>query len=353
MAEAAAAILTALQLLGQALATEIVKEAHSHASEISSTFSNLELRMKKIKSELQVMQSFLDQMETYDQSNKAMMTWLGEVQMVADAIKGIVDEFKHLVGTKKFGGKRFFFKSLFKEPTALVALKKIAELLACEEDRLEHLGKTKERWVTVTRAEVGSSTNDVNQRPVREAVYSYSTDELDLVGIDENKEKLTNLINSKESHLSLISVWGMGGIGKTTLVTSVFNGEREHFSCNAQICISQNYKAEQVLRNLICEICNSEQRNKIKTDHMELRGLKETLRGLLRQRKYLIVLDDAWDQNSYQGIRDVFADSNQGSRIIITTRNADVACLAKESNRLELKPLPVGESWKIFSRIAF
>ncbi|KAJ4801765.1 Disease resistance protein RPM1 [Rhynchospora pubera] len=357
MAEATAAILTALQLLGQALATEIVKEVHSHASEISSTFSNLEVRMKKIRSEFQVMQSFLDQMEIHDQSNDQsnmpMMTWLVEVQKVAERIKGILDEFKHLVGTQKFGGKRFFVKSLFKEPSALVALKEIVKRLACEEECLEHLRKIKERWVPVTRAEVGTSTNDVNQRPVREAVFSYSTDEPDLVGIDENKTKLTNLINSKESHLSLISVWGMGGIGKTTLVTSVFNREREHFSCNAQICISQNYKAEQVLRNLIYEICNSEERNQIKTDNMELRGLKEALRGLLRQRKYLIVLDDAWDQNSYQGLRDVFVDSNQGSRIIITTRNADVASLAKESYRLELKPLPVGESWKIFSRKAF
>ncbi|KAJ3704914.1 hypothetical protein LUZ61_008619 [Rhynchospora tenuis] len=353
MAEAAAAIVTALQLLGQALATEIVKEAHSHASESFSTISNLEVRIKKIRSELRVMQSFLDQMEIHDQSNMPMMTWLVEVQEVADRIKGIGDEFIHLVDTKKFGGKRFFLKSLFKEPRSLLALKEISIRLECEEEGLKHLGKIKERWVPVTRAELGSSTNDVNQRLVRDAVFSYFTDELDLVGIDENKEKLTNLINSKEPHLSLISVWGMGGIGKTTLVTSVFNREREHFSCNAWICISQKYKAEQVLRNLINEICNSEQKNQIKIDHMDLRGLKETLRGLLQQKKYLIVLDDAWDQNSYQGIRDVFADSNQGSRIIITTRNADVASLAKEGNRLELKPLPVDESWKIFSRKAF
>ncbi|KAJ3704915.1 hypothetical protein LUZ61_008620 [Rhynchospora tenuis] len=348
---AEAAVLAALELLGEALATELVRVASSHASEIGPTISDLETRMNNIKMELRVMQSLLDQMDINDQSNKTMVAWLIEVQNTADRIKDIGDEFLHLVGNQKFG-KRFYLKSLFKEPKSVIALKQIASRLETAEKSLKLLGELKERWVSVTSAEPGS-TNNANQLPVQETVTAYLTNEPDIVGIDENREKLTNLMNSKEPHLSVISVWGMGGIGKTTLVTSVFNREKKHFSCHAWIRIGQAYKPDGVIRNLISEICSNGQSNQIKTDHMDLRGLKETLRRLLQQRKYLIVLDDAWDQNSYQRICDVFADGQQGSRIIITTRNADVASLARESNRLELTPLPVKESWKIFSNKAF
>ncbi|KAJ4813544.1 Disease resistance protein RPM1 [Rhynchospora pubera] len=349
---AEAAILAALQLLGQALATEIVRLASSHASEIAPTISDLETKMNNITMELRVMHSLLDQIDTHDQRNKTMATWLIEVQKTADQIKDIGDEFIHLVGNQKFG-KRFYLKSLFKEPKSLIALKQIATQLETAEKSLKLLGELKERWVSITSAEPGSSTNNTNQRPVQETVTPYLIDEPDIVGIDENREKLTNLINSKEPHLSLISVWGMGGIGKTTLVTSVFDREKENFSCHAWIRIGQAYKPDGVIRNIISEICANGQSNQIKTDHMNLRGLKETLRRLLQQKKYLIVLDDVWDQNSYQRICDVFADVQQGSRIIITTRNADVASLARETNRLELTPLPDKESWKIFSNKAF
>ncbi|KAJ3704909.1 hypothetical protein LUZ61_008614 [Rhynchospora tenuis] len=351
---AEAAILAALELLGQAVATELVTLSSSHASEIAPTISNLESRMNNITMELRVIQSLLDQMDIHDQSNKTMVTWLLEVQKAADRIKGIGDEFIHLVGNEKFG-KRFYVKSLFKEPKSLIALKQIASRLETAENSLKLLGELKERWVSITRAEpgAGSITNNANQRSVQEPVTAYLTDEPGIVGIDENREKLTNLINSKEPHLSLTSVWGMGGIGKTTLVTNVFDREKERFSCHAWIRIGQEYKPDGIIRNLISEICSNGQSNQIKMDHMDLRGLKETLRKLLQQTKYLIVLDDAWDQNSYQRIGDVFADGQQGSRIIITTRNAGVASLARESNRLELTPLPVKESWKIFSNKAF
>ncbi|KAJ1700517.1 hypothetical protein LUZ63_000296 [Rhynchospora breviuscula] len=346
---AEAAILAAVELLGHALATEIVRLASSHASEIAPTISDLETKMNNITMELRVIQSLLDQMDIHDQSNKAMVTWLVEVQKAADRIKDIGDEFIHLVSNQKFG-KRFYLKSFFKEPKSLIALKQIASRLETAEESLKRLGELKERWVSIIRPEPGSSKNNTNQRPTLETVYFI--DEPDIVGIDENKEKLTNLINSKEPHLSLISVWGMGGIGKTTLVTSVFDREKKHFSSHAWIRIRQAHKAD-VVRNLISEICSTGRSNQIKTDHMDLRALKETLRRLLQQTKYLIVLDDAWDQNFYQGIQDVFADSHQGSRIIITTRHADMASLARESNRLELKPLPDKESWKIFSKKAF
>lgn len=85
----------------------------------------------------------------------------------------------------------------------------------------------------------------------------------------------------------------MGGIGKTTLVTNVFNKEKDNFDCHAWIYLSQNYRFDNLLQNLISEICKSEKKGPINTITMDIRELKETTRKLLIEKKYLIVLDDA------------------------------------------------------------
>lgn len=126
------------------------------------------------------------------------------------------------------------------------------------------------------------------------------------MGNKENKVKLTKWLNSEEQQLSIISVWGMGGVGKTTLVVNVFKREKQHFDCNAWITISQNYSVENILRSLITKICKKEQiapmdgtnlgqNAPIDTTNMDIRELIESTTNLLKDKSYLIVLDDIWD----------------------------------------------------------
>jgi disease resistance protein RPM1 len=104
---------------------------------------------------------------------------------------------------------------------------------------------------------------------------------------------------------------------------------------------------------MISEICRDDENLTTDTSKMDLRGLKEHLRDLLKEAKYLIVLDDMWDPKNFLDISDILIDNHQHSRIIITSRMAEVANLAPESNRLELKPLSEEESWDLFCRKAF
>jgi disease resistance protein RPM1 len=240
---------------------------------------------------------------------------------------------------------------------------RVALQLQEAEKSIKHFAEMKERWVlTTTNARSGISKNSNLSNANSHIIITASAhfiDEDNIVGIEENRTKLTNWLNSEKQELSIISVWGMGGIGKTTLVANVFKREKKHFNSNAWVTISQKYSVENILRSLISEILKSEQKDTIDTinkyikELKDIRELKESVSDLLKQKNYLIVLDDMWDPLAFHDIKDVLIDNHQGNRIIITSRNLRVAFLAPENNRLELKPLLGKESWDLFCRKAF
>lgn len=97
------AIIGALEVLGAALANQLPTLTTSQVPELFSTLSDLDTSMNNISSELRVMQTFIEQIEMDNQSNKAELAWIGEVQKVANRITDVVDEFVYVVDNKKLG----------------------------------------------------------------------------------------------------------------------------------------------------------------------------------------------------------------------------------------------------------
>ncbi|XP_078156908.1 disease resistance protein RPM1-like [Carex rostrata] len=349
---AEAAILAALKVIGDVLASKLVKLTVSQTSNIGLTFANLKESINNISRELRVMKGYLNEID--DEDSESHEAWVKEVQNLANYIEDIVSEFAYIVGNKKFDGKLFHVRTMAKKPKVFIKLKRIASELTEVEKSLNHLATLKERWVTKRNTTIRKNLESNNA-----AVSAHFIDEDNIVGIEENRLVITNCVICEKPQLSVISVWGMGGVGKTTLVTNVFRREKKNFDCSAWVSISQSYSTENILRNIIFEIdfvprnFDCEPNLPIDTTNMDCRGLKERLRKLLKEMKYLIVLDDMWNPNSFEEIRDTLIDNHRGSRIVITSRNAVVANLSLKINRLELKPLSQKESWDLFCRKAF
>ncbi|ERN05730.1 hypothetical protein AMTR_s00006p00245940 [Amborella trichopoda] len=85
---------------------------------------------------------------------------------------------------------------------------------------------------------------------------------------------------------------------------------------------------------------------------MDEQELTKVLSKYLQTRKYLVVLDDIWEHNPWESVRDALPDSNNGSRVLITSRNTDPVN-SMGSNLLFLQLLPMDESWELFCRKAF
>ncbi|XP_010027154.2 putative disease resistance RPP13-like protein 3 [Eucalyptus grandis] len=86
---------------------------------------------------------------------------------------------------------------------------------------------------------------------------------------------------------------------------------------------------------------------------MRSMSLKQIMKDFLQQKRYIIVLDDVWDEEALEGLTNAMPNSNFCSRLLITTRIAHVATVSNESKVYELKPLSLEESCSLFYKKAF
>ncbi|KAI9104319.1 hypothetical protein K1719_022891 [Acacia pycnantha] len=142
------------------------------------------------------------------------------------------------------------------------------------------------------------------------------------IGVDDRvQEVITMLQNHQSKDVLMVGIWGMGGVGKTTVAKAIYNEIGRTFESRSYLPnireVWDQEKGQVSLQNqLLSEIFKA---TKMKITSIE--SGKITLRDRLRHRKALVVLDDVDELaqlNALVGSRDWF---KLGSIIIITTRN--------------------------------
>ncbi|XP_057771689.1 putative late blight resistance protein homolog R1A-10 [Salvia miltiorrhiza] len=179
---------------------------------------------------------------------------------------------------------------------------------------------------------------------------SFSSSKSVVVGVDEDLMQLKDRLIGMQSKLEILPIVGMGGIGKTTLARTLYQDPLivEHFSHLAWTTVSQDYNMRSNLLSLLRCITGSDY------EHKGDGELKDNLYRSLYGRRYMIVLDDIWSITFWDEIRMYFPDNNNGSRIVITTRESDVAKYAdSKSQHHKVKLLSESQSWDLLSQIVF
>ncbi|CDP20168.1 unnamed protein product [Coffea canephora] len=151
----------------------------------------------------------------------------------------------------------------------------------------------------------------------------------------------------------------MGGLGKTTLVKKVYDDAavKKQFQSHAWITVSQNFQFRDIIKNLIQQLYN-EIRQPVppEVESMNDIMLSEFVRDFLQERRYILVLDDVWSIDAWEAIKCVLPDCNTASRVVLTTRIADVAsasCLGSLDFIYKMEPLSDTESWTLFCNRTF
>ncbi|XP_010259179.1 PREDICTED: disease resistance RPP13-like protein 4 [Nelumbo nucifera] len=203
--------------------------------------------------------------------------------------------------------------------------------------------------------EVGSSsiaTNHNTWHNPRED--SLLLEEAELVGTNKPKRKLIGwLVEENPKKFAVVSVIGMGGLGKTTIVKKVYNDEsvQGYFRHRAWLNISQSFKVGDLLRSMIEKLFKaSEQSIPQEMEKMNDTDLKKILKEFLLEKTYLIVLDDMWNIDAWEALKLALPRRNLGNRIIITTRFMNIASSFKEfiGHVHHLKPLGSEDAWALF-----
>ncbi|VAI69018.1 unnamed protein product [Triticum turgidum subsp. durum] len=345
-------ILLAIKKIGIALANGAAHQASALVGKYKTQLQELQRSMDRVMRELRVMHDFLCQMDIRNRNLQVQESWLGEVRKVAHLMEDTVDEYLYQVGREHDIGCCFYLNKGFKKPRSLLSLNMIAFNVKEIEKDLSHLYETKNRWVLVNGGDTGSS-NYIVERSQDLANISRSLDDEDLVGVDENKEKLVMWLAGDDLERSVVALLGMGGLGKTTLAASVYKKVREKFQCHVWVSISQNYSKEDVLRNIIKKLFEHNVSVLCSTVAMDITCLEETVKKFLEQHKYLIVLDDVWTPEAFDDLSRALAQNDKGSRLIITTREGSVAALASRGHILTMEALPEDKAWDLFCKKAF
>ncbi|CAA2975121.1 late blight resistance homolog R1A-10 [Olea europaea subsp. europaea] len=179
-----------------------------------------------------------------------------------------------------------------------------------------------------------------------------SIGKINMVGLDDNMMVIKDRLTGESSNLQTISIVGMGGIGKTTLASKVYNDEFivYHFYLRAWVTVSQDYNVQEILLGLLDSM--NKLTNEIRVETTE--KLKEILYKNLKGKRYLIVMDDVWDTEAWDQVKGLFPNDKKGSRIMITTRLDNVAGFANSCYPPhQMRFLNEKESWSLFCEKVF
>ncbi|KAM3267385.1 putative late blight resistance protein R1B-17 [Capsicum chacoense] len=145
-----------------------------------------------------------------------------------------------------------------------------------------------------------------------------------IVGFEEETNWLIIKLTFGPKDLDVISIAGTPGSGKTTLAYKVYNDESvcSHFDIRAWCTVDQEYDEKRLLVKLFNQVTGSDLKFSEEID------VADKLRKQLFGKRYLIVLDDVWD-TTWDDLTRPFPEVEKGSRIILTTRQKEVAFYGK------------------------
>jgi len=177
-----------------------------------------------------------------------------------------------------------------------------------------------------------------------------------LIGREKEKWDLFNLISDPNKQgLQVISVWGMGGVGKTTLVKDVCQSQGliNMFHKHAYVTVTRPFNLMELLRSLIMQLKKGIY-FEVASRQLAIMGsheLREELQMLVGGTSSLIVLDDLSSTAEWDMLMSIVRIIQNNIRIIITTRDKYIAryCSRKEENVYRLGGLQDSDALGLFT----
>ncbi|KAI3945348.1 hypothetical protein MKW92_029358 [Papaver armeniacum] len=267
-----------------------------------------------LRDELVRMWCFLKEAETQLErhEDERVRHWIAEIRNIAYDAEDVLDTF--IVNTRQNErSHNFIIRKALKIKT-LQHMYKVGKEIHAIHTRLKvisgsrvtygikNVGDNKETW--------SSKENQRMRHPLRNH-YPHVEDD-DIIGLEEHTKTLVTELMKDEIRLCVISIVGVGGLGKTTQAKKIYRHHtiKNHFDCCAWSSISQQFNARD----------------------MNEGDLVETVYNYYEGKRYMVVLDDVWSSDDWNTLSPAFPSGKIGSKVVLTTRNRDGASFPRNTD---------------------
>ncbi|CAN6371679.1 unnamed protein product [Urochloa humidicola] len=307
-----------------------------------------------LQAEMESMQAAIDKVSNLppDQIDGVHKKWARDLKELVYDIEDSVDSFIVRADTPAHT-KPHSFRKFFDRTIGLLTKAKsrhhIADDIQDIKRRIQEVADRRNKYKF--EATVGQS----ERNPVDRRVLACFEEAANLVGTDGPAEKISKLLNGGEGQpnnkLVVVSIVGVGGLGKTTVANLVYERLGKQFDCQAFVPVSLRPDLKLILTSILRQVSEDKCANAGEKDPDEL---IRSIRKFLGDKRYLIVIDDVWNTEAWEIIKYALIDKNVGSRVILTTRNMDVAKFASLDGELyQLDPLSNEDSRRLLCKRVF
>ncbi|RDX72819.1 Disease resistance protein RGA2, partial [Mucuna pruriens] len=285
-------------------------------------FLGFDQDLERLTSLFTTIKATLEDAEEKQFSDRAIKDWLGKLQDAAYELDDIIDECAYEALALEYQGVKCGLSDKVQcsclssfHPKHVVSRYKIAKKMKRISQRLIEIAEEREKFhlnkvVRQRRSEVIQWRQTIS-----------SITEPQIYGREEDKDKIINFLIGDASNFEDLSVYpivGLGGLGKTALAQFIFNHKRvvDHFELRIWVCVSEDFSLKRMTKAII------EAASGKGCEDLDPEPLNRRLQDLLQRKRYLLVLDDVWDdkQENWQKLKSGLTCGAKGASILVTTR---------------------------------
>ncbi|XP_027362805.1 putative disease resistance protein RGA4 [Abrus precatorius] len=311
--------------------------------------------LERLASLLSAIKATLEDAEEKQYSNRAIKDWLRKLKDAAYVLDDILDECatealqleNHRITCGLLDKVQTSCLSSF-HPKHVVSRYKIAKKMNRISERLDEIAEERAKFhLSETVRERKTVVIDWRQTT---SIISQPQ----VFGREEDKDKIVDFLVVHASHFEDLSVYpivGLGGLGKTTLAQLIFNHERvvNQFELRIWVCVSEDFSLKRMTKAIIEAAFGRA------CEDLDLEPLQRRLQDLLQRKRYLLVLDDVWDddQENWHRLKSVLACGAKGASVLVTSRLQMVASIMGTTSPHDLSKLSNNDCWELFKQRAF